>query len=174
MKGFLKKNLRAGIVCFVVLLLLLSHCGCERRGAEGEAPEFSLVTLENQEIRLSDLRGQVVLLDFWATWCGPCRESIPHLVALSKNYQSKGLQVIGMSVDKGDVSVVRKFVQSMEIPYPVALATEEVVRKYGVTSLPTTVLIDKKGTIREKMVGFSSAVAKRLNGRIEELLSARP
>jgi len=173
LKGFLKKNLRAGIVYFVALLLL-SHCGGERRGAEGEAPEFSLMTLENQEIRLSDLRGQVVLLDFWATWCGPCRESIPHLVALYKNYQSKGLQVIGLSVDKGDGSAVRKFVQSMGIPYPIALAPEEVVKKYGVTSLPTTVLIDKKGTIREKMVGFSSAIANRLNGQIEELLKARP
>jgi hypothetical protein len=62
----------------------------------------------------------------------------------------------------------------MGIPYPIALAPEEVVKKYGVTSLPTTVLIDKKGAIREKMVGFSSAVANRLNGQIEELLKARP
>lgn len=167
------RNLPAAMACFLALSLL-THCGGDRRGAEGQAPEFSLKTLENEEIRLSDFKGHVVLLDFWATWCAPCRESIPHLVALHKNYQPKGLQVIGLSVDKGDSGVVRKFVQSMDIPYPVALAPDEIVRKYGVSSLPTTILIDKKGIIRDKMVGFSTTVANRLNGRIEELIKAAP
>ncbi len=167
------RNLLAGVAC-ILAFLLLSRCGGERQGAGGEAPEFSVTTLENEEIRLSNFKGEVVLLDFWATWCGPCRESIPHLVALHKTYRPKGLRVIGLSVDKGDGSAVRKFVQSMDIPYPVALATEEIVRKYGVSSLPTTILIDKKGIIREKMVGFSSALADRLNGKIEELIKTGP
>ena len=155
------------------LTLLLAHCAKEKRQSQGAAPDFTLKTLDNEEISLSGLRGKVVLLDFWATWCGPCRESIPHLVQLQKNYQEKGVQVIGLSVDKGDGSAVRNFVKSMEIPYPVVMTPEDVARNYGVSSLPTTFLIDKEGKIRDKMIGFSSAVASQMGARIEELTSEK-
>jgi thiol-disulfide isomerase/thioredoxin len=116
----------------------------------------------------------VVLLDFWATWCGPCRESIPHLVQLQKTYQERGFLIIGLSVDKGDGSAVRKFVKSADISYPVAMAPEEVARSYGVSSLPTTLFIDKQGRIRDKIVGFSSGIASQMATKIEELLSEQP
>jgi cytochrome c biogenesis protein CcmG/thiol:disulfide interchange protein DsbE len=155
------------------MALSLSRCTGEKKQPAGVAPDFTLKTLDNEELSLSGLRGKVVLLDFWATWCGPCRESIPHLVQLQKNYQEKGFQVIGLSVDKGDGSAVRNFVKSMGIPYPVVMTPEDVARNYGVSSLPTTFLIDKEGKIRDKMIGFSSAVASQMAARIEELTSEK-
>jgi len=154
------------------LILLLSHCfKGEKEPALTLASDFTLKTLDGQEITLSKLKGKAVLLDFWATWCGPCRESIPHLIQIYKTNQANGLEVIGISVDKGDTDTVRNFVKSMEIPYPIAIATEEVVRSYGVTSLPTTVFVDKEGKIREKLLGFSSAIANTIAARVAELTS---
>jgi len=161
------------VFCLGIALAFLPHCS-KKVKETGLAPDFTLKTIDGQEITLSSLRGKVVLLDFWATWCSPCRESIPHLVDLYKNYQEKGLQVIGMSADKGDVEVVRRFSQSMEISYPIILAPEEVNRDYGVTALPTTFLIDKEGKIEEKMIGFNSKIAKEMTMKVGELISEKP
>lgn len=156
--------------CLGIALAFLPHCG-KKAKETGSAPDFTLKSLEGQEINLASLKGKVVVLDFWATWCGPCRESIPHLVDLFKNYQAKGLEVIGMSLDKGETEVVRRFSHSMSIPYPIILTPEEVSRKFGVTALPTTFLIDKEGKIQEKMVGFNSKIAKEMTERVRELTS---
>src|SRR3989304_4558271 len=112
---------------------LLPYCSKEEKKKSDLAADFALKTLDNQEITLSSLRGKVVLLDFWATWCGPCKESIPHLVQLYKNYRESGFELVGMSIDKSDEDAVRRFVKSMDIPYPVVTAPEDVVRNYRVT-----------------------------------------
>src|SRR4030042_294631 len=94
-------------------LFLLPHCAKEKKSSSGLAPDFTLKTIDGQEITLSKLKGKVVLLDFWATWCGPCRESIPHLIQLYKAYREKGFEVIGMSVNKEDErESVSRFVKS--------------------------------------------------------------
>jgi thiol-disulfide isomerase/thioredoxin len=153
--------------------LLLSHCAPKEKESV-LAPDFTLKTLDDQEITLSKLRGKVVLLDFWATWCGPCKESIPHLVEIYKAYQQKGLEVIGMNVDKGDVSGVHRFVKSMDIPYPIIVTPDEVARNYGVTGLPTTILLDKQGRIRDKIPGFSSQIDQEIVAKVVELISENP
>jgi thiol-disulfide isomerase/thioredoxin len=164
---------------FTLLLLLcgalsfLAHCGKNVRES-GSAPDFSLKTLEGQELTLASLKGKVVLIDFWATWCGPCRESIPHLVDLYKNYREKGFEIIGMSVDKGDAEVVRRYSKTMAIPYPILIASEAVTRNYGVTALPTTFLIDKEGKIQERVIGFNSKIAKELAAKVKKLTSETP
>lgn len=156
------------------LLLFLSHCG-GKPPSSPSAPDFTLKTLNDHEINLSGLRGKVVLLDFWATWCAPCRESIPHLVDLYKKFHDQGFELIGMSMDKsGDVEIVRRFVQSMDIPYPIIITPDEVTKKYKVTGLPTTVLIDRKGNIRDKMVGFNTAIGQKISNKILELTSEKP
>jgi len=159
----------------VVFGFLFAHC---TRGEKGSlAPDFTVKTLDDHEISLSKLRGKVVLVDFWATWCGPCRESIPHLAQLYKTYQEKGFEVIGMSVDKGGaeaVSSVTRFVESMNIPYPVVMAPEDLANKYGVTGLPTSFLIDKEGRLREKIPGFNSAIAQHMAAKVAELISEKP
>jgi len=154
-------------------LFLFSHCAREpKQVSTSVAPDFTLKTLEDQEISLSELKGKVVLLDFWATWCGPCRESIPHLIQLYRTYQDKGFVLIGLSMDKkGDVDTVRHFVKSMDIPYPIILTPDDVTRNYGVTGIPTTILIDKEGKIQGKMVGFNSSIAQQTSARVAELIS---
>lgn len=166
--------------CFLVLGLcamggmLLSDCA--KKPVESTyAPDFTLRTLEDQEITLSGLKGKVVLLDFWATWCGPCKESIPHLVALHKSHQEEDFELIGMSMDKtGEVEMVRRFVKSMDLPYPIIMTPDEVARRFKVTGLPTTFLIDREGKVREKIVGFNTAIGRQINARVEELISERP
>jgi thiol-disulfide isomerase/thioredoxin len=138
------------------------------------APDFTLQTLDGREVNLSRLKGKVVLLDFWATWCSPCRQSIPHLVHLYKTYQKNGLEVIGMNVDRGDRDTVRHFVKSMDIPYPIAITPQDVERSYGVTGLPITILIDKEGKIREKIAGFSSEIAKQITSKVADLIAEKP
>ena len=118
---------------------------------------------------LSKLKGKVVLLDFWATWCAPCREAIPHLVNLQKTYEEKGVEVIGMNMDKGDVETVRRFVKSMDIPYAVTITPEEVSRSYGITALPTTIVVDKEGKVRQKFLGFTSKISRQITSTIVEL-----
>jgi len=162
-------------IIFTLILgiaLLLPHC-VQKETEPVFAPDFTLRTLDDQEIILSKLRGKVVLLDFWATWCGPCRESIPHLVQIYKTYQQKEFEIIGMNVDRGDVSGVHRFVKSMDIPYPVIITPVEVQRKYRITGLPTTVLLDKQGRIREKILGFNSKIGQKIAARVSELISEK-
>ncbi len=154
---------------------LLSRCSeGEREPFSGPAPDFSLKSFDGQEITLSQLKGKVVLLDFWATWCEPCKESIPHLIQLYKKYQESGFVLVGMNVDKGNGEAVRRFVTSMDIPYPTVTAPEEVIRSYRVTGIPATFLIDKEGKIREKVVGFSSGIARQLDIKVADLTSEKP
>jgi thiol-disulfide isomerase/thioredoxin len=158
----------------LILALFIPHCA-KRPKDPGASPDFTLKTFEGQEITLSGLKGKVVLLDFWATWCAPCKESIPHLIQLYKNFKDRGFELIGMSMDKaGDVEMVRRFVKSMEIPYPIIMTSDEVARSYKVTGLPTTVLIDKEGKIREKIVGFNSAIGQQITSKVEELIAENP
>jgi len=162
------------ILCLcVTLAFVLPRCAKEGK-PPASAPDFTLKTLEDQEITLSRLKGKVVLLDFWATWCAPCRESIPHLIQLHKTYQEKGLEVIGMNVDKGDIDIVRRFVKSMDIPYPIALTPDDVTTNYGVTGLPTALLIDKSGKVRQKFMGFNTEISKEMTTTVTELTSENP
>ena len=163
------------ILCLcVAAVFLLLHCGKEGKAPLSSlAPDFALRTLNGEEITLSKLKGKVVLLDFWATWCAPCRESIPHLVQLHKTYQEKGLEVIGMNVDRGDVDTVRRFAKSMEIRYPIVIAQDEVQRNYGVTGIPMTVLIDRDGRIRQKFMGFTNGISIQITATVNDLTSEK-
>jgi thiol-disulfide isomerase/thioredoxin len=161
-----------GCLC-IVGLFLFPHCAREKKTSPALAPDFTLNTLDDQEITLSKLKGKVVLLDFWATWCGPCRESIPHLVHLYKTYRENGFEMIGISLDKGDPQVVRNFAKSMDIPYPIVIAPEEVMRNYKVTKIPTSFLIDKEGRIRESITGFNSTIAQQLTAKVADLISEK-
>ncbi len=159
-------------LCLVWLFLL--PCCAKKEKEAGLAPSFTLKTLDGKEISLSQLKGKVVLLDFWATWCAPCKESIPHLVQLYKDYRGRGFELIGMNVDKGDIEAVRRFVTSVDIPYPVVTAPEDVIRNYRVTGIPATFLIDREGRIREKTAGFNSTIARQLTTQVANLISEKP
>ena len=119
----------------------------------GPAPDFILPLLDGGQLRLSSLRGKVVLLDFWATWCVPCREETPHFVELQKKYGDRGLQIIGVSMDDSP-DPVHPFYQQFHINYPVVMGTAEVGSAYGgVLGLPIAFLIDRDGLIYAKHMG---------------------
>ncbi len=134
--------------------------------------DWSARDLNGQTVSLSSLRGKVVLLDFWATWCAPCRQDIPDLIALQTRYADEGLVVIGMSLDTLPEEVVRDFVRKAGIIYPVVLASSELAQAYAVEALPTKVLIDRSGRIREQKVGATSDATAYAN-RVRALLAER-
>lgn len=171
----MKQSLVKGafIISLCVALVFLLHCD-KKPKVPVSAPDFTLKTLKDQEITLSGLKGKVILLDFWATWCGSCREAIPHLTQIYKIYQEKGFETIGMNMDRGGTDIVRNFVKSMDIPYPIIITPDDVSRNFGVTVLPTIIFIDKEGKIREKIVGFNSAIAQQIAAKVAELTSENP
>ncbi len=117
------------------------------------APNFSLQDLDGKPLNLETYRGKVVLLDFWATWCTPCRDEIPRFVEFQDKYHEQGMQVIGISMDD-DAKPVRAFYKEFKMNYPVALGNEKVAEAYGgVLGLPITFLIDRDGRVAAKYVG---------------------
>lgn len=117
------------------------------------APDFSLPQLTGEQLHLSDYRGKVVLLDFWATWCEPCREEVPHFVELQSKYRGRGLQIVGISMDD-DAGPVRDFYQRFHMNYPVVMGNAATGELYGgVLGLPIAFLIDRDGRIHSKHIG---------------------
>jgi len=135
------------------------------------AADFSLTGLNGKQVRLSDYRGKVVLIDYWATWCAPCKVEIPKLVELQKKYANDGLQVIGISMDDGP-EPVREVVRDFAINYPVALGNVKVAEAYGgVLGLPVAFLVDRKGHIYRKLVG--DAEMQLVETDVQSLLKSR-
>jgi len=119
------------------------------------APPFSVRDLDGRTLRLQDLRGRPVVLDFWATWCAPCRVSMPELDALQERFAEQGLVVIGLSLDEDDTPAVKRFVDRLGIRFRIALANEKMLAQYGpIRSAPTTVFINRRGQIVRRVVGY--------------------
>lgn len=158
----------------LVAILIQSPVGCKREAPKEKrplAPDFTLTSVDGKIITLSQLRGKVVLLDFWATWCAPCRLAIPHLKDLYKAYRERGLEIIGLSLDKGSPERVKKFVANMGIEYTIIMADDDLVKKYGISPIPTTYLIDREGYITNQWVGFSQTLMSKITAETERLLS---
>jgi peroxiredoxin len=161
-------------VPFLVAILISLPVGCKKEAPKEKrplAPDFTLPSVDGKTITLSQLRGKVVLLDFWATWCAPCRSAIPHLNGLYKVYQTRGLEIIGVSLDTGSRERVRRFATSMGIQYPIIIADDEVLKNYGISPIPTTYLIDREGYVSSKWVGFSQSLMNKISAETERLLS---
>ena len=119
------------------------------------APNFTLRDANGADLKLSDFQGKVVLLNFWATWCGPCRIEIPWFEEYAKKYEDRGLAVIGISMDEEGWQSVKPFMAKSGITYPVAIGTEPISQLYGgIESLPTTILIDRQGRVAARHKGL--------------------
>ena len=122
------------------------------------APNFKLDTLEGRPLSLADYKSKVILLNFWATWCGPCRAEIPDLVELQNKYKDQ-LQIIGLVVDDDDQEAIKKFVEEFGINYPVAIATDALRLEYGgIPALPTSFVLDGEGRVVQKHEGLRDPV----------------
>ena len=121
------------------------------------APDFELQTLDGKNMKLSDFRGKAVLLNFWATWCGPCKIEMPWFVDLQKQYGPQGLQIVGVAMDDSSNEDIAKFVKEMDVNYPILLGKEAVGQSYGgVGVLPTTFFIDRDGKFVGREFGLQS------------------
>src|SRR5436309_9651638 len=119
-------------------------------------PDFSVKDLQGREISSADLRGKVVLIDFWATWCQPCKKEMPGYQKLLDRYASRGFVVIGFKFDTMmDTEDPLLFAKKLGVRYPLAVASDDLKRKFGgIEGLPTTMLYDRQGTLRKKIIGF--------------------
>ncbi|MEA3346635.1 MAG: redoxin domain-containing protein [Candidatus Auribacterota bacterium] len=149
--------------CFVYLIvnggkpLFSQAAALENEGLNRSAPDFVLPALEGKSLRLSDFEDKVIILDFWATNCPPCRKGIPDFIKLYNKYRDKGLVIIGVSLDRGNVEKVKRFCQNKGVNYPVAIGNYEVTESYGgIRYIPTTFIIDKNKNIVKKFIGYTS------------------
>ncbi|HXX64736.1 MAG TPA: TlpA disulfide reductase family protein [Bacteroidota bacterium] len=124
---------------------------------KGPAPNFTLPTATGGTIELAKLHGKVVVVNFWATWCGPCRSEIPGMQEVYEKYKSKGLEIIGVSLDQKGWDVINPFVKRMNISYPVVLGNNQVAESYGhIDAIPATFIVGKKGEVLQHHVGYMS------------------
>ena len=161
------KHLRSTIPAAILLTALLALAGC---GGEGEttaaakatvgaepgqlAPDFELTSTTGEMVKLSDYRGKVVVLDFWATWCPPCKKAMPHLQEIHEEFASEDVVVLGVSVDANSEKVVQPFVDKHGYSFTMLLNGQRIAPDYKVSGIPATFILDPDGKVRGSFVGY--------------------
>lgn len=133
-----------------------------------EARDFTLPDLKGENWTLSSLKGKVIILDFWATWCAPCRIEIPYLIELYNKYRDDGLIVCGVGIDRKPA--IASFSREYGINYPILIGTQQIARQWGIRAIPTTYILDKDGRIAFKHMGFRPGMEIKFEEEIKELL----
>ena len=143
------------VLALIPLMVVATWSSPAIAQTEQAAPPFSVRDLDGRTVRLQDLRGKPVVLDFWATWCAPCRASMPDLDALQEKYAEQGLVVLGLSLDEDGTAPVKRFVEKLGIRFRIALANEKMLAQYGpIRSAPTTLFINRRGIVVRRVVGY--------------------
>jgi cytochrome c biogenesis protein CcmG, thiol:disulfide interchange protein DsbE len=181
-EGFSLRRTIAVILIFVSCAAGYS-CSKKHEGADnkplasaqagGVAPDFRLQDLKGSDITLSQFKGKVVLLEFWATWCPPCRATIPELVSIQQKYKDRDFVVLGISIDDEGADLrteLLNFSREFHINYPVLMGSEAVEREYKVWSIPRSFLIDKEGRIRDSYSGYIDQYESKVSAEVERLL----
>ena len=169
------------VVAMVVSIMLVFGIQKARHGSNGSgsskllnqpAPDFALTSLDGKTLKLSDFHGKAVLLNFWATWCEPCKIEMPWFVDLQKKYGPQGLQVFGVAMDDASPKEIAEFTQKMGVNYPIVIGKEEVGTLYGgVQYLPSTFYISRDGKVMERVFGLVSR--SEIETNVQKALSAQ-
>jgi thiol-disulfide isomerase/thioredoxin len=139
----------------IAAVLLIFTTAAHSQSSPQQAPPLRLKSIQGRALSLSSYKGKVVLLNFWATWCPPCRAEMPDLVRIQREYGARGLQVIGVTYPPQTLVEVRRFVRQLKVNYPVALGTEETKVLFDKSeTLPVTIVIDREGKIVERIEGI--------------------
>ncbi|HEB36420.1 MAG TPA: TlpA family protein disulfide reductase [Candidatus Aminicenantes bacterium] len=153
------------ILVLLPLVIVLFVCAKAEKASildsnSSQAPDFTVKDLRGREISLSNYSGKVVFLNFWATWCGPCKAEIPDFIEAYKQNKDKGMEIIGISVDRISPKSVLKFAEKYKINYPVIMGTDKIQKDYEPGPyIPTTIIIDQEGKIRHRHIGYMSKEA---------------
>ena len=164
------------LVALAFFLCMSASCSKGReepkQADSSTAPLFTVKDIDGNKLDIADYRGKVVILEFFATWCEPCRISAPDMQSVYERYKGRGLVVIAIAEDEGAEAAarVRSFVKDYRLSYHVAADGGQIMKQYGVYSLPTTFIIDHDGKIISKHLGISINYAKRLSAEVEPLL----
>ncbi len=162
-------------IAILALLTLTLAAGCSGEGEPPRknlraAPDFKLTSLDGSTVQLSDYRGKVVLLHFWATWCPPCVAAMPHEAKLQEMYGPDGLVVLGLSLDR-KADEVRKFLAENPVNYPILILDDATREAYGgVPTIPLTILVDRDGTVRRKKIGYTDEDRVSIEEKVKALI----
>lgn len=156
----MKRNFLITLMVFIIISFFI-FTGCK-----SSYSDFTLMDLDGNEISLSDFNRKVLILNFWATWCPPCREEIPDFVEVYNEYESKDVQFIGVSNE--DISTLKSFVEDYDVSYPILIDDANIMGKWGISAIPTTFVFDKNGQIIFKNVGMMTG--EQLKNIIEDEL----
>ncbi len=170
--GPLSNNSRACLL-ISILFALLVFSGCQKKEEtpkKTQKDQIPILTPATFEKTIRSQKGNVLVVNFFTTWCEPCREELPELVSLARSYKSKGVVVIGISLDKGGTKVLRPFLEKIKIPYPIYLGNQALMDSLKIQAIPTTYFYDKKGTRVDIVQG--ALTRERLAKKIEALLKA--
>ncbi len=167
---------KAGVCAAIFLGVAICTVSCTKDKGKvedgGRAPDFTLSSIQGDRISLSALRGKVVVVEFWATWCPPCRESIPDLNKVYEKFRGRNFELLAISVDKGvdAPSSLRAFVNEYGVVYPVLWDDNNVNSLYNVSGIPVMFVIDKEGYVVKKHTGFAPGLSEMLSNVVEALL----
>lgn len=163
---------RTALLLLLIIFLIPAWAQAIPRPGQA-APNFKVITTSGQSVTLDNYRGHVLVIDFFATWCIPCRISIPHLVEINRKYGKQGLHVLGLSADEDRERSVQEFGQKYRINYPMALAGETTLTDYGIRAIPVLFVIDKKGKVAEIFRGSSDEIGRSMEQLIKRLLAEK-
>lgn len=154
----------------ITIMALFFSCTAFAVESEQAAPDFTVKTLDGKNLRLEEQKGNVVMVNFWASWCGPCRKEMPLIEKIQKKYSRLGFTVIGMNVDE-DTAAAQRFLKDVETSFPIGLDPKgEVSKMYKVAAMPTTVMIDRNGKVRNIHKGYKAGDEKAYEKMIKKLI----